>query len=79
MKGKNMKQLKTKLCYVRPMSEVIRGELSTAFMDFTGVGNAGNADDGGVVGDVESKIFSSWEFQDRLDIPSDKLGNSFDD
>lgn len=78
-----MKQLKTKLCYVRPMSEVIRVEHSTAFMDFTGMGNAGTADPGGpgggLVGGEESKIFSSWEFQDRLDIPSDKLGNSFDD
>ena len=77
-----MKQLKTKLCYVRPVSEVIRVEHSTAFMDFTGVGNAGAAGpgNGGVpVGGEESKIFSSWEFQDRLDIPSNKLGNSFDD
>ena len=74
-----MKQLKTKFCYVRPVAEVIWVEHSTAFMDFTGVGNAGKAEDGGTVGGQESKIFSSWEFQDRLDIPSDKLDNSFDD
>lgn len=58
------------------MTEIFLAKSSHLILTSFG-GDAGGAGDGGVIGDPESKVFDSWEFHDRLDIPSDKLDNTF--
>ena len=64
---------KKKEGYVQPITEFFLIESSRLIMGSDG--DAGGAGNGGMIGE-EAKIFESWEFQDHLGIPSDKLDNS---
>ena len=68
-----MEKKETKI-YIQPMTEIFLAKSSHLILTSFG-GDAGGAGDGGTIGG-ESKVFDSWEFHDRLDIPSDKLDNT---
>ena len=60
--------------YIQPMTEIFLAKSSHLILTSFG-GDAGGAEDGDIIGG-ESKVFDSWEFHDRLDIPSNKLDNT---
>lgn len=66
---------KRKKGYVQPLTELFPMKSSHLIMASFG-GDAGGADDGGLVGGEEAKTFDLGEFQDRHGIPSDRLDNS---
>ena len=69
-----MEKKETKI-YIQPMTEIFLAKSSHLILTSFG-GDAGGAEDGGTIGVPESKVFDSWEFHDRLDIPSNKLDNT---
>ena len=60
--------------YIQPMTEIFLAKSSHLILTSFG-GDAGVAEPGAPIGG-ESKVFDSWEFHDRLDIPSNKLDNT---
>ena len=51
-----------KKVYISPLTEVILIDDISHFMSISITGNAGSADDGGIIGDEESKSFSLYKY-----------------